>query len=211
MTDEGHCLFTDDEQARLERVVAPFPRPGVLVTKAMQDLHLATLDPPYLDDDLTRVRQLPRPWDPGNCTGSVRNELYRWLDDVAHWINTQHLWGVNTPGVPECWPAHPHIVHDLATVACGRFYCSATTTPDELEDWHRHTLPLFLSRLHERLGESCPPGRHTDPPRRERNRRFASDPPRDTRQRAFARDLLTGRFDLRPPGSAPPIRIDLDP
>ena len=83
-------------------------------------------------------------------------QLWRWFDQVAVWINTQHLWNVSGPGVPECWSHHQHVVHDLAVVACARYYAALTASPNPLDEWHRYTLPLFLDRLRDRLGEGCP-------------------------------------------------------
>ena len=76
------------------------------------------MSPPESEVDLRALAQLPRPWDPATCTGRLREELWAWLDQVAIWINEQHLWNVARPGIPECWPAHPHLVHDLAVLAC---------------------------------------------------------------------------------------------
>lgn len=151
-------------------MVHPFPEPGYTIRSTMETLQLATMDMPEDEQALHALAQMPRPWEPGSCTGKLRDDLWVWLEEVAIWVNEQHLWNLNRPGIPECWPAHPHIVNDLAVLACSRYYTSYALTPAALEDWHRYHLPGFLERLRDRLGDACQPARHQAPPRQERDR-----------------------------------------
>ncbi|SDG04677.1 hypothetical protein SAMN05660662_0133 [Blastococcus aurantiacus] len=113
----------------------------------------------------TAVHLLDRPWDPATCSTHVRAQLWPWLDEVAAWLNYAYAWQtVHT--VPSCWPAHPHLVHELAVLACLRVTAAGATGPHPLEEWHRYALPAFHARMAERLGIGCPPGRHTDWPAR---------------------------------------------
>lgn len=155
-------------------MVRPFPQPGPSIRAAMEQLQLATVQPPIDENEWRQLGRLPRPWDPASCCGEMRRELWAWLDLVAMWVNEQHLWNVTRPGIPECWPAHPHLVHDLALLACSRFFTSFAVTPTELDDWHRYDLPGFLERLRDRLGDACQPGRHQPRPRNERDESHAS-------------------------------------
>jgi len=155
-------------------MVRPFPQPGPLIRAAMEQLQLATVQPPIDEIEWRQLARLPRPWDPASCTGQVRSETWEWLDLVAMWVNEQHLWNVTRPGIPECWPEHPHLVHDLAVLACSRYFTSFAVTPTCLEDWHRYDLPGFLERLRERLGDACQPGKHQPRPRLERDQSHAS-------------------------------------
>lgn len=91
-------------------MVRPFPEPGPAIRTAMEQLQQAAVEPPADEDALRELAQMPRPWDPGTCAGAMRAELWAWLDLVAMWVNEQHLWNVTRPGIPECWPAHPHLV-----------------------------------------------------------------------------------------------------
>ena len=154
-------------------MVRPFPKPGPTIRAAMQQLQQAVVEPPA-EDEVDLLAQMPRPWDPATCTGQMRSELWAWLDLVAMWVNEQHLWNVTRPGIPECWPAHPHVVHDLAVLACSRYNTRYAVTPAALEDWHRYGLPNFLERLRDRLGDACQPGRHQPRPRHERDESHAS-------------------------------------
>lgn len=169
-------------------MVTPFPTPGRLLCAAMDQLHMASLSPPTSEEELQELAELPRPWDPGTCTGAVRLELWRWLDDVAAWINEEHLWSVNRPGIPECWPDHPHLVHDLALLACNRMSATYAVTPAPLEEWMRYALPSFLDRIRDRMGDGCPPGRHQARPRAERDRQFGSNAVRKGRDERFRND-----------------------
>lgn len=155
-------------------MVRAFPEPGRAVRSGMERLQLATLNPPADEESLAELAQTPRPWDPGTCTGRLRTELWTWLDLVAMWVNEQHLWNVTRPGIPECWPAHPNLVHDLAVLACSRYYTSFAVTPAALEDWHRYDLPWFLERLRDREGDGCQPGKHMPRPRNERDATHAA-------------------------------------
>jgi len=170
-------------------MVQPFPEPGQAVRAAMEQLQQATVEPPEDDDALRELAQLPRPWDPGTCTGRLRAELWAWIDEVAIWINQEHLWALNRPGIPECWAAHPHLVHDLAVIACSRYYASFAVAPAPLEDWHRYQLPAFLERLRDRLGDGCQPGRHQPPPRAERDRSYSAAHARRGRIQRYTSDV----------------------
>jgi hypothetical protein len=150
---------------------------------------MASIEPPADEEALRELAQMPRPWDPGSCTGLMRSELWAWLDLVAMWLNEQHLWNVTRPGIPECWPAHPHLVHDLAVLACNRYYTSFAVTPAVLEDWHRYALPGFLERLRDRLGDGCQPGKHQPRPRRERDESHAATPKRRGRAQRYRDDV----------------------
>lgn len=170
-------------------IVRPFPEPGAALRAAMAQLQHANLDAPVDDQAVHGLTQMPRPWDPGSCTGRIRSELWTWLDQVAMWVNEQHLWNVTRPGIPECWPAHPHLVHDLAVLACSRYFTRFAVTPAALEDWHRHQLPGFLERLRDRLGDGCQPSKHQPRPRRERDESHAAEHNHRAREQRYTDDV----------------------
>jgi hypothetical protein len=176
-------------------MVQPFPEPGHAICTTMEQLQLAAATPPTSEAELLALAQLPRPWDPATCSGPVRAELWVWLDLVAAWVNEQQLWNVTRPGIPECWPAHPHLVHDLAVLACGRYYASFAVTPAALEDWHRYTLPSFLEQLRDRLGDGCQPQRHQPRPRGERDESYCAPRARQFREQVFGADQQTQTTD----------------
>jgi hypothetical protein len=197
--DEAH---SDPEWAPL---VQPFPRPGPLVQDRLEKLLRAAVGIPV--EQAENMLTLERPWDPGACTGALRRELWHWLDHVAFWINTQHLWNAVGPGVPECWTFHPHVVHDLAVIACARYIAARSSTPTAMDEWHRYTLPLFLDRLDRRLGEGCPPGRHAPRPRADRDLRWEADAHQHHQEARFRGDLIAAAFAALP---AKAVRIYLD-
>lgn len=176
-------------------IVRPFPAPGPLTRVAIEQLHSAQMrvnaGEMLTTEELRELSEMPRPWDPATCSGHLRRELWGWLDYVARWVNEQHLWALNRPGVPECWPAHPHLAHDLAVLACLRFLAGIGLVPAQVEEWHRFTLPAFLERLRDRLGDGCQPGRHQAPPRLERDARHAAGPQRDGRCQRYDDDVIT--------------------
>jgi hypothetical protein len=155
--------MTDSPTVR-EPLLAPFPIPSALVVGALDDLRLAVERPPEDRDELRLVAELPRPWDPPTCPPELQHYLWRWLADVVLWINEEHTWRVDRL-IPICWAEHPHIAHELATLACQRFNAMYAVTPDPLEEWHRFALPAFLDRIAQRVGPTgCPPGRHQPSP-----------------------------------------------
>ncbi len=112
---------------------------------------------------------LPRPWDPPTCPSELRRLMYTWLDEVTAWINEEHTWRVDRV-IPSCWVDHPHIVHELTTVACLRWEAEYAVSAAVLEEWHRYKLPMFLERIQQRIGStSCPLGRHQPNPGDSRN------------------------------------------
>ena len=150
--------------------LCPFPTPSATVTAALDELQLASLSEVVGRAELRRIAELPRPWDPAACPPVLRAEVFDWLARVATWINEQQLWNLGRPGIPPCWPAHPHLVHDLAVVACARLFALYGTTPAAMLEWHQYTLPAMLERLADRLGDACTPGRHEESPRAGRDR-----------------------------------------
>jgi hypothetical protein len=136
--------------------VRDFPHIGERMRIAYVDLWLAgavsdqeQTNPLGVGDDL------PRPWDPATCHDpQLRREVWQWLDRVVDRINTEYAWNVDGL-IPECWYLHPHLVHDLGTVADQRRRAGSTHTSDDLEDWQRYCLPSFLDRMRHRIMSYC--------------------------------------------------------
>lgn len=155
-------------------LAAGFPPPGGPVRSALYELRIAAVGEDDESRETERVADLPRPWDPPTCSPNTRREIYLWLDAVVGWINEEHTWRTDRV-VPICWDLHPHIVHELAVVACSRWETSMSRTPAALEEWHRVTLPTMLERIADRIGETgCPPGRHQPNPGVGRNAIYQS-------------------------------------
>lgn len=153
----------------LEPMAKPFPHPSNVISSILDELRLASVLKPESRQEQLEVSMLPRPWDPASCPSDLRGLIYTWLDEVVAWINEDLTWRVDRV-IPTCWTEHPHIVHELAVVACLRWEASHAVTPTAPEAWHRHTLPLFLDRLVRRVGTTgCPPGKHQVHPGASRN------------------------------------------
>ena len=168
----------------VSHVALPFPPPPREIRRALEQLRQAEeagLEPAGL-------RLLDRPWDPATCAAHLRARLWPWLDDVAAWLNHSYAWQT-TQAIPSCWPAHPHLVHELAVLACLRATAADAAAPHALEEWHRYALPAFHARLAERLGIGCPPGRHTDWPARSWAAEYNSPQATAARQALFDGDL----------------------
>jgi len=150
-------------------MAAPFPSPPGVIARTLDELRIAAAATDESEHEARRVELIPRPWDPADCPPEIRRNVYAWLDDVVAWINEEHTWRTDRV-IPLCWDLHPHIVHELATVACLRWEATFARTPAVLEEWHRFTLPGFLARVVDRIGETgCPPGRHQPSPGSGRN------------------------------------------
>lgn len=169
-----------------------FPGPGPLVLKAYLDLWLTENGTAEEKARLGSPANLPHPWDPPTCTDRrLRWELWLWLDAVAGWINAEYLWEPSgTPVIPDCWPQHPHIVHELAVVADMRHRSNLTANSDALEIWHRNVLPGFLDRMRQRLKSHCEDD-HQPWPARSRYARHVADAAVTDRYLAFELDLGT--------------------
>ncbi|SOC48587.1 hypothetical protein SAMN05660748_1289 [Blastococcus aggregatus] len=166
------------------QLAVPFPKPPQEVRRALDQLRAA-------EDARLPPAGLPlldRPWDPATCSAVVRQQLWPWLDGVAAWLNDTYAWQTSS-AIPSCWPAHPHLVQELAVLACLRVTAAAALAPHGLEEWHRYALPTFHARMTERLGTGCPPGRHTDWPARSRAADYASAKATAARRALFDRDL----------------------
>ena len=132
-------------------VTRPFPQPGRLVAAAYRELVIAQYGTDEERAALGRIETLDRPWDPPSCRPAVRQQVWQWLDEVAAWVNHEYAWTVERL-IPACWPAHPHLAHELAVLADQRRAAGQATGSDRLEDWHRYSLPMFADRLATRLG-----------------------------------------------------------
>lgn len=170
-------------------LASAFPPPPPDLATALDELRLAAAMPPETKHELRWVAMLPRPWDPPSCPPELRQVIYVWLDDVAGWINEEHTWRVDRV-IPMCWDLHPHIVHELATVACMRWEAGFAVTPSALEEWHRYTLPMFLERVTKRIGATgCPPGRHQPNPGAARNALYRHGDETGRRRRRHWQDM----------------------
>lgn len=166
-------------------MASPFPTPSGVIAGMLDELRIAAAATDETEHESRRVALLPRPWDPSSCPPEIRRNVYVWLDEVVAWINEEHTWRTDRV-VPICWDLHPHIVHELATVACLRWESTFARTPATLEDWYRVTLPGFFGRVVDRIGDTgCPPGRHQPSPGMGRNAiyREGHEPARRRRRR----------------------------
>ncbi|SFP63356.1 hypothetical protein SAMN05660464_3777 [Geodermatophilus dictyosporus] len=172
----------------MTELVVPFPAPPRSVRTALEHLRQAEdagLEPAGLP-------LLDRPWDPAGCAPHLRAQLWPWLDDVAGWLNATYAWQT-THSIPACWAAHPHLVAELAVLACLRLVAGEAATPHALEEWHRYALPAFHTRMAERLGIGCPPGRHLDWPARSWAAAYDSAEAAQARRDLFDGDTGRGR------------------
>lgn len=127
--------------------VRDFPGVGERMQEAYIMLMAAeTLSDPEHVVTLAPAEDLPRPWDPSTChQRELRREVWDWLDRVVAWINTECAWDVGDL-IPGCWYRHPHLVHEIGVVADQRRRAGLAFTSDQLEEWQRSCLPLFVER-----------------------------------------------------------------
>lgn len=144
-------------------IVAPFPRPPVLVAHALRDLRIVRSGDTDAIAELGDPDYLPRPWLPASCSDQLRHHVWLWCEDVATWINESYIWR-STQMIPDCWPQHPHIANELPALACQRVQAEDSAGYDLIEEWHRQTLVLYLDRIVARLGDACRGGKHADWP-----------------------------------------------
>lgn len=169
-------------------IVVPFPEPPPDVIRAMSRLRTLRIGDPAAIAALSPVEDLARPWEPATCPPRQREAIWLWCDDVAAWLNHDYAWRPEHT-IPACWPAHPHIAHELPVLACLRMEAEAALDAEALESWHRDALPHFLDRLATRLGPAgCRTGSHTDWPGAARHDAYQSEAAVADRQERFHRD-----------------------
>ena len=152
-------------------LVKPFPSPGPLIAHAHRELDTALNGDDAHREAVGDPSRLPRPWDPGSIEDPpMRAELWEWLEVVVEWVNTEHVWDPSYL-IPPCWPAHPHLVHEIAVLADQRHKAGQAIASDALEEWHRYALPAFFDRRKTRLRTACD-NRHHDWPARPAHTRF---------------------------------------
>lgn len=107
---------------------------------------------------------VPAPWDPATLEDDMLEDWWRWADVVVAWINAQACWSAAT-FIPDCWPQHPHIVHEIGTLAWARYTVRTDDTAVRLSEWQKYDLPMFFDRLHRHLAHtSCLSSGHTKYP-----------------------------------------------
>lgn len=172
-------------------IVWPFPRPEQWrwLRQAYYELNILQTGSPDEVKALNRdPRDLPRPWEPASCTEpQLRTELWAWLEAVVTWLNHDYVWDPAT-AVPACWPAHPHLVHEIAAIADLRRRAGNACDSTQLEEWHRVHLPAFTDRMRARIREHCDE-KHQPWPSRARYNRHARAETVQERRNWFAEDL----------------------
>jgi len=182
-------------------MVREFPEPTRLLAAAFAQLQIARDGDEQARKALGPLTELPRPWDPPSCPPILRTQLWGWLDRVVGWLNHEYTWQADKV-IPSCWPAHPHIGHEVAALACLRLTAGHALTADAIEDWHRYAVPAFYDRMLTRLGGSpCQPGTHRPWPGASRFTDYESVGALTKRHEAYETD--TSRRDGDP---APPAR-----
>jgi hypothetical protein len=186
-------------------ITSEFPAPGPLIRHAYSELDLARSGTDDQKRALGKLSALPRPWDPPSCPPALRTQIWAWLDQVADWINHEYSWQPDR-FIPSCWPAHPHIAHELAVIADLRRTAGYAFSGDALEEWHRYALPAFLDRVSSRMGTCCGPAKHDDWPAAGRHREFRSARAVDIRNDLFNRDTMPNldQEAMTPPPQLPP-------
>lgn len=170
-------------------MVQPFPAAPQWVRQVMYLLKVSAEQ--VTAEERARLRGLDRPWDPSGCSALSRRQLWPWLDEVAGWINHEYGWQTSR-AIPACWPRHPHLVQELAVLACLRVAAAESTGPQALAEWQRTELPGFLDRMAERLGQmGCQPGRHLDWPGRSRYTEYFGAEAVDQRSQLFEADTAS--------------------
>lgn len=153
-------------------LVLPFPQPGHQIRRLYR--HWWTVENGTdLERDRIKDRPAGRPWDPATLgTSGERLELWRWLEEVVRWFNHEYAWDTSQV-IPDCWPEHPHLVHEIAVMADVRRRAGSAPNSGALEEWHRVCVPWFLGRMRDSIRAHCEE-RHQAWPARARYARHVS-------------------------------------
>ena len=192
------------------QLVAPFPPVGPLMRIAYRELAVAASGAKELARAVGDPEVLARPWDPPTCRDpDLRREVWDWLEAVVAWLNAGYAWDV-TSVIPPCWPRHPHLVHELGTLADQRRQAGIAVNSNALEDWHRYALPAFTDRMRTRLRSGCDEG-HQPWPARSRHTRHTSPAAVADRRRAFDDDVSAVPRPAPPPARPAPPPLPTGP
>jgi hypothetical protein len=186
------------------------PPPPKMIRAAAQLLQIARAGTAAQKAQLGPLEKLARPWLPHTCHPQLLATLLLWLDNVAAWVNHDYTWKPTRP-IPDCWPEHPHIVHELAVLAWLRLIAEESLEPGPIEEWHRYALPSFFDRLAGRLGNGCST-RHDPWPGLPRHAAYHGEDATDARHRAI--DALIKRqddlYEQRRLAEAEQLQLDLE-
>ncbi len=135
--------------------VLPFPIPGPNLRHLYRH-HTTTENGTEAEQKKAFGRRIDdRPWDPATLSNpSYRLEMWHWLDDVVRWFNHEYGWDT-CQIIPDCWPEHPHLIHEIATLADDRYRAAQAHNGGPLENWHRVTVPWFLDRMRKSINSHC--------------------------------------------------------
>ena len=153
-------------------LVLAFPQPGPVIRRLYRHWWTVENGTP-LEQDRIKDRPAGRPWDPATLgTSGERLELWRWLEEVVRWFNHEYAWDTGQV-IPDCWPEHPHLVHEIAVLADARRRAGSSPNSGALEEWHRVCVPWFLDRTQKSIKAHCEE-RHQAWPARARYARHVS-------------------------------------
>jgi hypothetical protein len=165
---------SEEVKAADTAILVPFPRPPKPILDVLARLQILDRGDPRQLKAAGDLTNLPRPWAPATCNSELRDLVWHWCDAVATWLNHEYPWRP-VAMIPPCWPLHAHIGQELPVLAFMRWNAEQAAAPHALEEWHRNSLPLFLDRMAERLGEStCRTGKHIDRPADSRHAAFTN-------------------------------------
>ncbi|MEN0072721.1 MAG: hypothetical protein AAGC63_17200 [Propionicimonas sp.] len=153
-------------------LVHPFPMPGHQLRRLFRHWWTAE-NGTELEQAAIENRPAARPWDPATLgTNGERLEMWRWLEEVVRWFNHEYAWDISQV-IPDCWPEHPHLVHEIAVLADARRRAGLAKNSAPLEEWHRVCVPWFLGRMRDSMKSHCEE-RHQAWPARARYARHVS-------------------------------------
>lgn len=178
-------------------LVQPFPSPGPVLRRLFRHYWTAENG---TEQEKAKLSSRPtgRPWDPATLgTTTERMELWRWLEEVVRWFNHEYAWDTSQV-IPDCWPEHPHLVHEIAVMADARRRAGEAYNSGPLEEWHRICVPWFLGRMHDSIRGHCEE-RHQAWPARARYARHASQPSFDCRHLRVMEDVEAVGFGSSDP------------
>ena len=175
-----------------EPLVQPFPMPDSdLIRDAYWNLYLSEEGTEQQKEHLGDASLLPRPWDIATCTTpDLRRDVWEWYENVVAWFTHDNVWDPAAGFIPPCWPLHPHLVHEIGTLADQRRRVALAITSNAMEEWHRYSAPSFLDRLQERIKQHCD-DQHQAWPARARFNRYGGEPIAASRRQAQASDVAT--------------------
>lgn len=169
MSETAGDLPGDDESGPVDPLLEALEEDVRTLRERLDRLHERLRD--LEESDATPLRGEPAAWvayTPPAAAGDPGHEREGpgfTMDNFVAWYNVTYagLPGTRARPIPACWPHHPGLLSEIATLAHSwrDAFIGRTAHPNRAQLWHQHSRPGFAERLStEWAHPHCHDGQH---------------------------------------------------